>query len=253
MVLCTENGEKPCNNCKSCIEFNGNSNPDFEIIESDGSIKIDRIRLFQAKVSEKPITSSKKVYIIDDAHNMTKEAQNCLLKTLEEPPEYIMIILITSNENMILNTIKSRCMKINFNKIENNLLKKYLEENYDINNLSESMIETFGGSIKRAILLKDKEELYTCIEKIISELETKNIIDILNGSEEIYKNKDDIFDILDYINVILFNLAKVRMKKVNYLNCINIVEKTKSNLKANSNFDMSIDNMLLKMWEELNN
>lgn len=253
MVLCTSEEEKPCNHCKSCIEFNGKSNPDFEIIEADGNIKIEQIRLFQAKVAEKPITSNKKVYIIDDAHTMTKEAQNCLLKTLEEPPEYIMIILITSNENMILNTIKSRCMKINFSKIENNLLKKFLEENYGITNVSSSMLDTFGGSIKKAILLKDKEELYSSVEKIISELEKVNIIDILNGSEIIYKSKEDIFDILDYINVILFNLANTRMKKVNYLNCINIVEKTKANLKANSNFDMSIDNMLLKMWEELNN
>lgn len=253
MVLCTSNEEKPCNKCKSCIEFNGKSNPDFEIIENSGNIKIDQIRLFQTKIAEKPITSSKKVYIIDDAHTMTREAQNCLLKTLEEPPEYIMIILITSNENMIINTIKSRCMKINFQRIEDDLLKKYLQENYDINEISESMLDTIGGSIKKAILLKDKEEIYKDVEKIISNLEVKNIIDILNNSEIIYKSKDDIFEILDYINVILFNLAKTRMKKINYLNCINIIEKTKNNLKANSNFDMSIDNMLLKMWEELNN
>ena len=253
MVLCTSNEGKPCNKCKSCIEFDGKSNPDFEIIENSGNIKIEQIRLFQAKIAEKPITSNKKVYIIDDAHTMTTEAQNCLLKTLEEPPEYIMIILITSNENLILNTIKSRCMKINFSKIEDELLKKYLQENYNINEISSSMLDTISGSIKRAILLKDKEDIYKEVEKVISDLETKNIIDVLNNSEIIYKSKEDIFDILDYINVILFNLAKIRMKKINYLNCINIVEKTKNNLKANSNFDMSIDNMVLKMWEELNN
>lgn len=252
MVLCTSNEDKPCDRCKSCIEFNGKSNPDFEIIENSGNIKIDQIRLFQTKIAEKPITSNKKVYIIDDAHTMTREAQNCLLKTLEEPPEYIIIILITSNENMLLNTIKSRCMKINFNIIDDELLKKYLQENYNIHEISKNVLSTIGGSIKKAILLKDKEEIYKNIEEIISNLETKNIIDILNNSEIIYKNKEDIFDILDYINVMLFNLAKTHMKKTNYSNCIDIVEKTKNNLKANSNFDMSIDNMILKMWEELN-
>ena len=69
-------------------------------------------------VFEKPIRSERKVYIINDGEKMTKEAQNSLLKTLEEPPEYVVIILITSNENLLLNTIKSRCAKIKFNRHE---------------------------------------------------------------------------------------------------------------------------------------
>lgn len=68
----------------------------------------------QKKIYEKPIISSKKIYIIDNAETMTIEAQNCLLKTLEEPPEYICIILVTSNDSNIINTIRSRCMKITF-------------------------------------------------------------------------------------------------------------------------------------------
>lgn len=68
----------------------------------------------QEKIYEKPIISNKKIYIIDNSQEMTIEAQNCLLKTLEEPPEYITIILITSNESNIINTIRSRCMKITF-------------------------------------------------------------------------------------------------------------------------------------------
>ncbi len=68
----------------------------------------------QEKIYEKPIISNKKIYIIDNSDTMTKEAQNCLLKTLEEPPQYITIILITSNESNIINTIRSRCMKIAF-------------------------------------------------------------------------------------------------------------------------------------------
>ena len=82
------------------------NSPDFSIIEPDGnSIKIEQIREFQKKVSEKPIISNKKVYIINDSDKMTVEAQNCLLKTLEEPPEFVTIILIGSNENSFLSTI----------------------------------------------------------------------------------------------------------------------------------------------------
>ena len=72
----------------------------------------------QRKVAEKAIISNKKVYIIDNADTMTTEAQNCLLKTLEEPPEYITIILICSNEDNLLSTIKSRCTRMHFETID---------------------------------------------------------------------------------------------------------------------------------------
>ena len=82
-ILCLSE-DKACNHCKSCIEFNSNNNPDFFCIEPEGnSIKIEQIRELQKKIQEKPIISEKKVYIIDQADLMTKEAQNCLLKTLE--------------------------------------------------------------------------------------------------------------------------------------------------------------------------
>ena len=80
-------------------------------------------------------------------------------------------------------------------------------------------------------------------------LDKKDIIDILNLGEEIYKSKDDIIDILEYINVILLKLAKEEAK---YVKCINIVEDTKKRLKQNANYDMCIDNMIFNMWEEVN-
>ena len=250
MILCTNGGRKGCNTCKSCIEFTSNNNPDFLYIEPDGNnIKIEQIRYLRRKIQEKPIISNRKVYIINDADKMTTEAQNCLLKTLEEPPEYSTIILIGSNQNLFLNTIKSRCMIISFKPIEAELIKKYLEEKYEMFNTSSSMLETFQGSIGKAIILKDKKEQYEKIEMMIKNLDKKDIIDILNLGEEIYKSKDDIIDILEYINVILLKLAKEEAK---YVKCINIVEDTKKRLKQNANYDMCIDNMILNMWEEVN-
>lgn len=128
MILCLSDN-KPCNICSSCIKFDSNNNPDFLQIEPDGnSIKISQIREMQKNVYEKPILSNKKVFIIDESEKMTEEAQNSLLKTLEEPPEYMVIILISSNENKLLNTIKSRCLKINFLNIDNVELKSYIKE-----------------------------------------------------------------------------------------------------------------------------
>lgn len=250
MILCTNEGRKGCNTCKSCIEFTSNNNPDFLYIEPDGNnIKIEQIRYLQRKIQEKPIISNRKVYIINDADKMTTEAQNCLLKTLEEPPEYSTIILIGTNQNLFLNTIKSRCMIISFKPIEAELIKKYLEEKYEMFNISSNMLETFQGSIGKAIILKDKKEQYEKIEMMIKNLDKKDIIDILNLGEEIYKSKDDIIEILEYINVILLKLSKEETK---YVKCINIVEDTKKRLKQNANYDMSIDNMILNMWEEVN-
>ncbi len=136
-ILCVED-EKPCNKCKSCIEFDTYNNPDFSVLEPEGnSIKIDQIRELTKKVYEKPVVSNKKVYIINDSNYMTKEAQNSLLKTLEEPPEYVTIILITSNENLFLPTIKSRCTKISFDRLTNTELAEILEREYQYSDIPE--------------------------------------------------------------------------------------------------------------------
>ena len=139
-ILCL-NDIKYCNNCKSCIEFSSNNNPDFLYIEPDGNnIKIEQIREMQKKIQEKPIISQKKVYIIDNADQMTQEAQNCLLKTLEEPPEFATIILIGSNENAFLSTIKSRCMIIHFQPINNVEISNYLQQNYGTENINNDIL-----------------------------------------------------------------------------------------------------------------
>ncbi|CDB32733.1 aAA ATPase [Clostridium sp. CAG:575] len=249
MILCTSE-DKYCGVCKSCIEFDTDNNPDFSIIEPDGnSIKIDQIREFQKKVSEKPIISQRKVYIINDSDKMTVEAQNCLLKTLEEPPEFVTIILVGTNENAFLSTIKSRCMILHFEEISEEEILKYLEENYQIKINSQIMIKAFQGSIGKAIELKDKQEQYEKIENLIYGLEKMDVVDLVNKAEFLYSSKDDKTEIWDYMEVILMNIAKTSNK---YAQTIEIVEQTKKRLAANANYDMSIDNMLFKIWETVN-
>ena len=249
MLLCIDK-EKYCNKCKSCIEFDSNNNPDFIIVEPDGNnIKIEQIRDLQKRIVEKPIISNKKLYIINDSDKMTVEAQNCLLKTLEEPPEFVTIILIGENESAFLSTIKSRCMILHFEKIGSKEIQKYLKETYNMELTSQTMLDACEGSIGKAIKIKEEKELYEQIEKIIINLETKDQIDIINMSDIIYKSKDEKEKILNYINVVLLNLGKQSNK---YTDCIKVVENTKKRLKSNSNYDMCIDNMLLNMWEIVN-
>ena len=179
---------------------------------------------------------------------MTREAQNCLLKTLEERPEIVCLILITSNENMILNTIKSRCMKLKFRNIENNVLYDYAKSNLGYNEISENLLKTFDGSIGKAISLKENQDKYSEIEQIVSNLEKEDLISILSTSKTIY-DKENIFDILDYMTVSMYSKSKENQR---YLNCIKHISQTILRLKANGNFDMNIDSLLVNIWEELN-
>jgi len=252
MILCENYDLNECNQCKSCIEFDSGNNPDFKLIEPDGKvIRIEQIREMQTKVAEKPVNSGKKVYIINDADLMTKEAQNCLLKTLEEPPEYIVIILIVSNENKVLTTIKSRCMKIHFDKINDNEINKYLNDNCGIQNVNNNILKMCNGSIGKCANIKDRLEEYGELEKIFSNVNT-SITKFINSAEILYKNKDYINEYLEYINVILYNYATNNFNNIGYINSIKIVEKTKQRLLGNSNYDMCIDYLLFNIWEEFN-
>lgn len=147
---------------------------------------------------------------------MTKEAQNCLLKTLEEPPEFVTIILVSNNENTILTTIKSRCAKLVF---------------------TEENIEEFT---------EEERDRYNTLEKIFGDKDKYLSIDLLGKIDILYKGKDEIFENLDFINIILSKKAKEDIK---YLDYITYVEEAKERLKYNCNFDMTIDNLILKIWE----
>lgn len=248
-ILCL-NGEENCN-CKSCIEFDSDNNPDFQLIEpNEGKVKIEQIREMQRKVAEKPIISNKKVYVINNADTMTTEAQNCLLKTLEEPPEYITIILICSNEDNLLSTIKSRCTRMYFEPLDIYEIRKYVNQNYDGQAISENILNLSQGSIGKAIKLNENKDIYENIEKILLSMQNKDLIDIVQMAEEIYKTKEEISSILDYMNVILLKLSKQNIK---YIKGIEIVEQTKKRLKANSNYDMCIDNLLFSMTSAIHN
>ena len=222
--------------------------PDFFIINEEGeTIKVEQIRNLVDKINEKPIVSERKVYIINDSEKMTVDAANCLLKTLEEPPEYAVLILIVSNESMLLNTIKSRCIKIKFSQISNEALEEYLKKNYNVDEVSKNLLTLCDGSIGKALNALEKKEIYKQIDDFVDSLETKDFIEILNNSKFIY-DKENINQILDYMIVCFYGKIEKNHK---FMNCINYVSDSMRRLKLNSNFDMTIDNLLLNVWEGL--
>ena len=226
------------------------NNPDLSIIEPDGNtIKINQIREFTKKVYEKPIASLKKVFIINNSTSLTKEAQNALLKTLEEPPEYIVIILIAEDKNLFLPTIKSRCTEIYFNKLTGEEIKKILNKKYNLN-IDNTILKIADGSVEKALSLANEECNYKEIENVFLNLDKTNLIDALNCKERIFTDKENVYNVLEYINILA--LDKIKQNDEKYLKCISIIEDTKERLKRNNNYDMTIDNLLLKLWEEIN-
>ena len=140
-------------------------------------------------------------------------------------------------------------MKIAFQPIEAKYIKQYMEKTYGLTNISQNMLEAFQGSIGKAIILKDKREEYENIEAMIEKLDKTDMTELIKLGEPLYQSKDEIMNILDYINIILLKLAK---ENTQYANCIDIIENTKKRLNQNANYDMCIDNMIFNMWEEVN-
>lgn len=240
MIMCLQDGKCDGNSvkCDSCIKFEGNANPDYAEITPDGkTLKIEQIRNLQARIVEKPITSRRKVYVIDDADLMSEESQNCLLKTLEEPPEYAVIILIVSNESRILPTIKSRCVIIKFQPLTSKEIKQVKPE------LSDDLIQLLEGSLLNAENIEQKKEQYAQLSNLVNVLENKQLVEVFNSADLLYKGKDDIITLLEYLNLIFFSRNKI--------NAIPIIEKTKKKILANNNYDMTIDYCLMNIWDEL--
>lgn len=255
-ILCLNKQNQNCATCDSCIKFNSGNNPDFlEIFPDGNSIKIAQMREMQEKVYQKPIVSDKKVFIIDQVEKMTEEAQNSLLKTLEEPPEYMVIILITSNENKLLNTVKSRCIRINFTGLSKQDITKYAGA-HQINIISQNLLEMCGGSIGKLEKINENIDDYNSLELATNKLidgKLKNVVEEMNCFNILYESKEIIQDLLDYMTVLIYlHISKEKDYRQKFLNTIKLIEETKQRLNSNTNYDMSIDNLLFKIWEEFN-
>lgn len=249
-ILCI-NDSKPCGKCKSCIEFESSNNPDFEIIEPDGNnIKIEQIRELIKKVYEKPIVSNKKVYIINDSNLMTKEAQNSLLKTLEEPQEFVVIILISSDEDKILPTVKSRCTKFFFKELDDQEIAKFIKEKFGDVHLDESMIKLSEGSINKSLKVVEKKSILDDLKVMIKNIELIDEVEIINYSTFFVDNKENINLLLDYMYILFFQKVK-NCLNIKYVNSMQIIQYAKVKLLNSNNFEMTIDNMLIKIWGEI--
>ena len=194
-----------CNECENCKSFNNNSNPDIIEIDAASNNGVDEIREIKNKVSLVPSMSKYKVYIIDEVHMLSIGAFNALLKTLEEPPEYIIFILATTEPQKIPATIISRCQRFDFKSISHDKMKQCLEniiskENITIDDCAiEEIINNSKGGMRDAIGLLDQASAF-CNNNI-----TANDIEELSGNISIKQIRTFLSNIMQKEYNVIFD------------------------------------------------
>ena len=197
-LLCSN--KKGCNYCPSCRQFDSGSNPDYLFVTKDGnSIKKEQIQEVIEFLSIKPFESKYKVVILEHFHTATVEAQNSMLKTLEEPSSYGKIILLSENSNNLLETIVSRTKVYKFYPIPKLILIRYLIDRFGISEDEASFYADYsGGSIGQAIkYLEDsnfKSERTQALKILDKAIKSQRSY-VLNNLD--YFNKDNIEEVID--------------------------------------------------------
>ena len=277
----TDQGQEaePCGECRSCRQALGANHPDIIRIthEKPNTIGVDDIRTqINNDVAIKPYSGSKKIYIINEGEKMTAQAQNALLKTLEEPPEYAVILILTANASALLPTILSRSVLLAMKPAKDDQIKKYLMENMEIPDYKADVCVAFArGNLGKARLLakseefdKVKEEAITLL-KYIGDMEVHEIVAAIKRINEYKFEVGDYLDILSiwYRDALLFkathdanhlifreeiqSVRKVADKSTyeGIEKIIRALEMSKQRLAANVNFDLTMELLLLTIKE----
>lgn len=278
-LQCEKQGIDGCMECHSCKQAMSKNQPDIIYVshEKPNTISVDDIRR-QVKddVEIKPYSSPYKIYIIDEAEKMNTQAQNALLKTIEEPPAYVIILLLTTNADAFLPTIRSRCITLNIKVVPDEIIKKYLMQKYQVPDYQADICTAFAqGNVGRAIQLASSEsfnEIKNAALQLIRRLKDIDLYEMMEAVKQINEYKleiNDYFDIMMiwYRDVLLYKATadinhlifkdevydiKKCASKSSYEGIEEILqalEKAKTRLKANVNFDLVIELLLLTIKE----
>lgn len=277
-LQCYDKGIQPCETCKSCLQMNSNNHPDIKWVTHEKiSIGVDDIRVqINNDIDIKPYSSEYKIYIIDEADKMTEHAQNAILKTIEEPPEYAIILLLTNNINNLLPTILSRCVTLNLKTVPTDLVKDYLMKQLKVPDYAAQLSASFAqGNIGKAIRYASSENFIEIKEDVLHLLKYIDEMELYEIITAIKKLSEHKLEINDYIDLMILWYRDVLMLKVTnnpnlllykeeykYIskqasmrdyegieNIIKAMDKAKIRLNANVNFDITMELMLLSLKE----
>ena len=278
-LQCEKHGTEGCMECHSCKQAISKNQPDIIYVthEKPNTISVDDIRR-QVKddVDIKPYASPYKIYIIDEAEKMNVQAQNALLKTIEEPPAYAVILLLTSNADSLLPTISSRCVTLNLRPVKESDVKEYLMEHMHLPDYQAQIDAAFAqGNIGKAKQIAESTEFAEMAERAFRLLRKSNeleLYELVEMIKELTAEKQNIYDYLDlftmwFRDVLLFkatkevdglifkdqyNYIKERAKKSSYEGIENIIDaigKARERLHSNVNFDLVMELLFMTIRE----
>ena len=278
-LLCEKQGPDPCNECHSCRQAESGNHPDIIRVthEKPNTISVEDIRRqVNEDIQIRPYQGPYKIYIIAEADLMTVQAQNALLKTIEEPPAYAVIFLLTENAEALLPTITSRCVMLKLRNIRDTLIRKYLMETMHVPDYKADMCTAFAqGNMGRAIMLASSDHFNEIREEAVQLLKYINEMDISEITKAIRKINTYKLEINDYLDIIMIwyrdvllykatkDMDKVvfkdqityiqeRAKKSSYEGIeliLESLEKAKTRLRANVSFDLVMELLLLTIKE----
>ena len=207
-LQCEAGGTEPCQKCDSCKKALGKNHPDIIYVnhEKPGTISIDEIReQLISDVSIKPYCSPHKIYIIPDAEMMTVQAQNALLKTIEEPPSYAVILLLTTNPDAFLPTILSRCVQLKLKPLKDSVVKEYLIQSLGVEESQAEIYAAFArGNLGRAIHLAQSEDfkrMYGVMLTLLKSVKEADISQLLDYVRTFKEEGFDIHECLDFMQM----------------------------------------------------
>lgn len=278
-LLCEKGKAEPCMECHACKQVLSGNHPDLIHVthEKPNSIGVDDIReQINDTIMVRPYSSYYKIYIVDEAEKMTQQAQNALLKTIEEPPSYAIIILLTTNQEAFLPTILSRCVQLKLKPLRDFVVKSYLVEALHVPEGDADIYAAFArGNLGKAISLVESENFKLMQQEVLHMLKHIKQADISELLDHIRKLKEDNLDIYEcldfmqmwYRDVLLYKVTKDmnllifkdEYRAVNEISMnsaydglekiLEAIDKAKVRLDANVNMELAMELMLLVMKE----
>lgn len=278
-LQCEKGGTEPCDECHSCKQALSQNHPDIIKVmhEKPNVIGVEDIRRqINGDIITKPYQGPKKIYIMNEAEKMNEAAQNALLKTLEEPPEYGVIILLTTNEEAMLDTILSRCVVLRMKPVADELVEKYLMGEYHIPDYKAAVCAAFArGNLGKAKLLAASEDFdnikneAVTLLKYIHDMEINEITKAIKKMEEYKLEINDLLDIFSiwYRDALLFKATNdvnhlIFKEEIQYIKktaskstyegiekVLKALDNAKKRLSANVNFDLTMELLLLTIKE----
>lgn len=219
-LLCEKGRSEPCMECHACKQVLSGNHPDLIYVthEKPNSIGVDDIReQINDTIMVRPYSSYYKIYIVDEAEKMTQQAQNALLKTIEEPPSYAIIILLTTNQEAFLPTILSRCVQLKLKPLKDFVVKSYLTESMQVPEADAEVYAAFArGNLGKAISIASSEDfklLHQEVLHLLKHVKDMDISELLDYIRKLKEDNLDIYECLDFMqlwyrDVLLYKVTK---------------------------------------------